>query len=106
MHASGVPIHPQAAHPLVIEDPVNVMNNGMTQGSQLSCPDTDTPLSSTCACLLFVYLLQWLRIRTMRQQYKELSSMLMKSSRMLSPDTAVVSAVLWLIPVDPVEEAF
>lgn len=28
MHASGVPIHPQASHPLVIEDPVNVMNNG------------------------------------------------------------------------------
>ena len=24
----GAPAHPQAAHPIVIEDPVNVMNNG------------------------------------------------------------------------------
>lgn len=28
MHESGVPVHPQATHPLIIEDPVNVMNNG------------------------------------------------------------------------------
>lgn len=33
----GAPAHPQAAHPIVIEDPVDVMNNGESLQNQL-CP--------------------------------------------------------------------